>query len=293
MLDPTSRQLLAELQRFRAAWRAACERDPELSKSLNRLRSAAEAFFGAELDVDEPSAPAPAKSGVRSDERRARSRSLEDFRARLAPVPARCELKAEAARLALAAKRKGRTRPKGGELDPAEGALFARAKELPDCSLWMLERDPAAFEEHDLEILAACYENVGTAARHALAGEAESGPEAPPSRKLMTLMAEAQSALYAMLSRMNVRTDRDQLESFTWLRERTDYHRIYIPRYMDRNRLAKPEDAEELAHRLEAVSGSGQKQHRSESGKAPDGGGSMRGHELSIASRSKRRSQAS
>lgn len=178
---------------------------------------------------------------------------MEDLRADLKAVPGLCGLKVRAIELVLE-----RGRQAGGatdsELDPAVGALLSEARSFPGCKLWMLERDLADRPEEDLEQLAGCYRNVIEAARQALAFEAEQGLEAAPPRKLMSLMAEAQSALYAVLRKFAVETDRCQLEMFAWLRERTDVFRIYIPKYMDRQTLASPKAYRSLAKRLAELS---------------------------------------
>lgn len=114
----------------------------------------------------------------------------------------------------------------------------------------MIERTREADSKSDLEDLAQCFLNVAESARQALALEAENGLETPPPRKLMLLMAEAQSALYAALRNFPNTSDPCQLALFTWLRERTDVHRIFIPKFMDRKNLADPSQARDLAKRL-------------------------------------------
>ncbi len=229
-------------------------RDEDVRKQMLLLAASVQEQLDPDANAPTQSDRSEALEGTSSksqrqaaEDRRGRSRSVEDLRADLSTVPAACSLKARALNWLVDQDSESSS---SGELDPSSGALLQEAREIPGCKLWMIERSLEANSKGDLKDLAQCFLNAAESARQALAFEAENGLEAPPQRKLMMLMAEAQSALYAALRKFPNTSDPCQLALFSWLRERTDVHRIFISKFMDRKNLADPSQARDLAKRL-------------------------------------------
>lgn len=195
---------------------------------------------------------APAKGGSKSagsDEDRRRIRSAKEFRADISLVPRRSALKAKGCELAVRLLDEGET----AELLHAIEEARAQAKKISDCQLWMLDPRAPEMTPADLRQCAECYTNLSRAVDLADRDEQRRGLDEAPSKRLMLAVAEAQSAVYATLSARGQRGDRDQLQTFGWLRERTDFYRVFIPRFMDRNRLADPAEWQDLRGRLERL----------------------------------------
>lgn len=195
-------------------------------------------------------APASGRSkpSAPEDDRR-RIRSAQEFRADISLVSSRSALKAEACELAVRLLEEGDT----AELLHAIEEARAQSEKITDCQLWMLDPGTPEMTPADLRQCGECYTNLSRAVCLAELDEQRRGLEEAPSKRLMLAIAEAQSAVYANLSARGLRGDRDQLQTFGWLRERTDYYRVFIPRFMDRNRLADPTEWQDLRYRLERL----------------------------------------
>ncbi len=256
-MTPPDSFLTHDLEALAKLLRPIAKDDPRVAQALGSLRHSLDAWFET-LGLPSSSATSDPRSGAKSEGRGRDSRGPQEragrptreFRADIRWVPERARLKAEACSLALAQLRAERKPEADAAESSEEAALFGRAKALPECYLWALDPKRTAAPENDLEVAAQCYENLAVVVELAQAEVQRRSIEEAPPRRLMSLMAEAQSGIYAMLARLGIRGDRDQLQAFAWLRERTDHFRIYIPRFMDRSRLAKPEDASDLARRI-------------------------------------------
>lgn len=252
MSDVSPREAASEFLPFFEALADAARRDQELRNQLLLFTERIAKMLGEDSLPDGSSANTKLSGGVANEregkpERQRRSRSVKDLRADIESIPAASDLKARALEWVLRA----RSNAVGGEeLDPAAGALLQEARQIPGCKLWMIDQIPGQATQSDLEALIQCYRNVSNAARHALEFESANGTEVAPQRKLMFLMAEAQSALFSALQKFPGVADPCQRSMFTWLRERTDVFRIYLPKFMDRDQLADPALASDLGRRL-------------------------------------------
>ena len=246
-------ELLTRLDQLRRLVQEISRDKPELARAWNTLRVSLDAFLL--LEPRAPAAPAPQSlpedggaslAGAAPEPQRRRGAPLS---ASLDHVGERSSLKAQACELAARLLRQPLSAADRAALESQEIELFQRARELPECYLWPLDRKRPPVEPALLARCALCYSNLAAAAQLAQR-ELPAGPQAPPPKRLMSLLAEAQSSLYAVLQGAGVRGERDQLQVFAWLRERTDMHRIYLPRFMDKSRLADPNEAEDLAQRI-------------------------------------------
>lgn len=159
-------------------------------------------------------------------------------------VEARSRWKEAALRFAVEQRRAG-----DGEsehLAKLESRLREERTQHEETYPWMLEDTNGGSDEALLDA-ADCYDVVATVANR-IAELQNTGTldEGAPS-ELLYLIAEAQSALLAALSKVGQRTDSDQRDLFLWLKDQTHRHRIYVDRHM---RLEDPADAKGSADRL-------------------------------------------
>lgn len=169
-------------------------------------------------------------------------------------VSARSRLKAEACRWAM----ERRQLLEDGaefmeEIRPRDAALVERGRGIRDCYLWMLDPYAQLPDDDALERVAGCYEALCTVAD--LARDMVSAGEtvSPAAKDLYYLLAEGQSGLRAGLVAIGVRPDRDQIDSFSWLRDRTFAQRVFIDRHMKLEDPADPANWEELKERAERL----------------------------------------
>ena len=169
-------------------------------------------------------------------------------------IETRCRLKRESLlwaidRQALLAKRADYQT----EISPVDRELIRRAKELPDCYLWMLSSQWRPPENTRLlEDLAECFENMAAAtslARRLLANESR---DRIVFEQALDLLAEAQSAVRMGVSQVNDYWDFDQNAVFRWLRGVAAREHILIKRHM---RLDDPADPSRWADLQSRVGG--------------------------------------
>lgn len=166
-------------------------------------------------------------------------------------VAQRARLKAESCRWAITRRRRLQERADfDTAIKPTDVSILERARALPNCYVWPL--DPYANLPADavLDTAAACYENLAAAAelteeiRQALPDDDTFREES------YALLAEAQSALRAVLAPLSGRADQDQNDAFLWLRRRTFEDQVLIARYMRRDDVADPGANDVVAQRL-------------------------------------------
>lgn len=170
-------------------------------------------------------------------------------------IEARCRLKAEAARWAA-------TRhcllSEGAnfstDIQPRDRDLIARAKELPQCFLWMSHPEaPAPSNFRWYEEVAGCFEALADV----LGMVKEIPDQATRSQgqfeRLLDLLAEAQSALRVAIFRIGGPSDGDQVQVFGWLKATASEHRLFLRRYMRGEDLADPSQWADLSARIEAA----------------------------------------
>lgn len=167
-----------------------------------------------------------------------------------------CRLKAEGSRWAASRRR---LIAEGAnfsvEVDPIDRELIAKAKELPDCFLWMNNPTtaPSPSGLRQFEILARSYEAVAEVL--ALIRQIGEEPNQYESEfeQCLDLLAEAQSALRVAVHEIDGPNDWDQLQVFGWLKAATSKYGIFVQRYMRANDPADPLQWESLTTRIEAV----------------------------------------
>jgi hypothetical protein len=172
-------------------------------------------------------------------------------------IEARCRLKAEGARWAVVRRRK---LAEGAvfrqEIAPHDADMISRARELPDCFLWMNQpTGPSQVDAPLLEDVAGCFEAVAdvSALVRLVTASLDNGQEVP--RPVLELTAEAQSALRAAVLRVNGPTDRDQGQVFSWLRTVAEEQRTFIHRYMKLDDPADPTRWADIRARIAAARG--------------------------------------
>ncbi len=175
-------------------------------------------------------------------------------------IEQRCRLKAEGGR--WAAKRR-RLLKEGAdyatEIEPNDQDLIGRAKELPDCFLWMCHRDGPSPDDLTLfEDLAGCFEAMASAI--GLIQSLLQTPEDPEAfEQAIDLAAESQSSVRAAILALDGPTDGDQQKVFSWLRSAAAERSILIRRFMRRD---DPADAGAWANLLERIRQVEEKQQR-------------------------------
>jgi hypothetical protein len=227
--------------------------------------------------------------------------STPSYSPRLAPptdadlhlIERRCRLKAEGARWAAS---RSRLITEGAlfevDIEPMDREIIAKAKELPDCFLWMNNPTtaPSPADLREFEIVARCFEAVadvlallrqilndpsrgsfGATAPVCFAdwsGSSEHSPGGGPGQyqsefeQCLDLLAEAQSALRVAIMDIDGPTDTDQMQVYNWLKATTSEQSIFIHRYMRTNDPADPSQWEDLASRIEVVDASMQENQR-------------------------------
>lgn len=169
-------------------------------------------------------------------------------------VRSRCELKAAACRWGV---ERAQLEAEGASfqehISPRDQEFLDKARQLPECYMWMLDPyGPDAGGER-LADMAGVYANL-VEAIDLIRDAIDDG-----DRELVTdatrLFAEGQSAVRAGALRVGLRYERDQQDAFDWLRDHTYREQIYVPRYMRLNDPADPEGWEDLQERLEEVRG--------------------------------------
>ena len=168
-------------------------------------------------------------------------------------IEARCRLKAEGARWA----RSRQERLRGGadfytDIDPQDRAIISRAKQLPDCFLWMCHRDGPTPPDLSLyDDLAGCFETAALSLsmlRNVLANDAT---DREALESALDLTAEAQSSIRGAISAMNGDTDEDQFKIYSWLRATAAEEQILIRRFMRRDDVADPKGWPNLQERIQ------------------------------------------
>lgn len=155
-------------------------------------------------------------------------------------VAQRCRLKAESCRWAA---RRRRLIEDGAsiesEIKPADADLVSRAKALPNCFLWTFDPTTEMPDDEGLEDLAGGYENLAAAALLTHDLWTSEDPDRTARDGAYQLLAEAQSAVRVAVFAATRRPDRDQDDTFRWLRTRTFEDRVLVGRHM---RLDDPAD---------------------------------------------------
>ncbi len=165
-------------------------------------------------------------------------------------ISRRCRVKAESCRWAIERRQ---IMDSSGENDeriaPRDAELIERARSYDNCFVWALHPYADLPDDHQLEVIAGCYECLATAVESMLEIDRLNGNR-EIQQEAMQLVAAAQSALRKSLFDGGRRQrDPDQEDAFHWLKDQTGRRRIYVARHM---RLMDPADPETWESRIEA-----------------------------------------
>lgn len=204
----------------------------------------------------------PAQRSAAADEIAQRSlpahaRTSEPIEARidLAMVDQRCRLKAEGIKWCVERQwRIGSGADFRNEIAPIDSDLISRAKNLPDCFLWMSHPSgPAPTNEDDWEDAAGCFENLADVIKLIREIGDDREEHADVFERSLDLMAEAQSAVRSAVARIDGPPDADQRAAYQWLRDTVTERQVFIQRYM---RSSEPADSvlwEDLSNRIDQL----------------------------------------
>jgi hypothetical protein len=143
-------------------------------------------------------------------------------------------------------------------IEPKDREIIFRARQLPDCFLWMCHRDgPTAQNKDDYATLAGCFDAAADIVF--LINKLESESEGQQFiEKAMTIAAEAQSSLRIIVNSLDPRfsnyTDPDQFKLFNWLRNTCRDQQILIHRYMRLDDPADPQQWAEIRNKVVQLS---------------------------------------
>jgi hypothetical protein len=154
----------------------------------------------------------------------------------------RCRLKAEGARWAI--ERDERIRDGVDfklEVKPHDLEIIDRAKQVPNCFLWMNQpRTDIRVQSQDFQRIADCFDALAESLM--TLNVALTTDDAEHFIESVQLVAEAQSALRSAVARVEDHPDTDQQLAYHWLRNRASHDRFYISRFMKITDPADPEN---------------------------------------------------
>lgn len=156
-------------------------------------------------------------------------------------IEQRCLLKADAAR--WAGDRQRRLKEQGVAFIEDDGYPFLidRAKELPDCYLWMCGPGaPQGVDAPRYEELTGCYQAAAAAVRTVYQVLQHQPESIDLFRTAAELLAEAQSALKVAVAAVEPKPDSDQNRIFYFLRATAEERHFLIPRFMRVDDPANP-----------------------------------------------------
>lgn len=167
----------------------------------------------------------------------------------------RCRLKAEGARWAAMRRRRlAEGASFSTEIDPHDRDIIARAKEVPDCFLWMCTPQGPAPEDLGLFEHVAGYFDAVADVLSLLKGILDDPePHQSEFEQALDLLAEAQSGLRVAIANLDASADPDQLRAFNWLKATAADQQIFIRRYMRMDDRADPTGWGDLSARIEAL----------------------------------------
>ncbi len=173
----------------------------------------------------------------------------------LAQLEARCHLKAEGARWAATRQRRiADGADFSAEIAPGDRAIIAKARNMPDCLLWMCRlNSPSPADARLYDDVAGCYEAVARALAVLKLMHDEPDLQQGEFERSLALLAEAQSALRVAIVKIEGPVDPDQLRVFSWLKATTSENHVFVERYMRADDPADPTCWADLSSRIEAV----------------------------------------
>ena len=198
-----------------------------------------------------PSAPEPATVDYDSaNDRWSKFARIPDEE--LQVIEQRCRLKMEAVRWQVERARMLESgASKVFQIEPHDRELIDRARQLPECFLWMNSHDLAPLSQvQHFEELAGAFEALAEASGlvHGILPMATDEPDA--FAESLCLYAETQSALRTAIRNIEARDDNDQIRAYHWLRRTTHEQKVFIHRHM---RSTDPADSANWADRLQRI----------------------------------------
>lgn len=170
-------------------------------------------------------------------------------------IEARCRMKAEGARWAIARQRRIQ---EGAsyytEIEPKDREIVEKAKKLPDCFLWMNHPSGPSPSVH-FDDLAGCFEAVADALTLVRGLLEDLNGNREFFEQSLDLLAEAQSALRSAIIMVDGARDGDQQRVYQWLRAVAAQQQVFIQRYMRIDDSADPTSWPEIDERIEALDG--------------------------------------
>lgn len=156
-------------------------------------------------------------------------------------VVRRCRLKAEGARWVIDRDRRlARGADPATEIEPLDRDLVARAKELPDCFLWLNPAGAPPAPHARIEDLAECFDALADALDAARSIGERRNEDSGHFERALDLVAEAQSALFGAVAAVWHHPDRDQRRAHWWLKRTAMSHGLLPMRHV---RVDDPADA--------------------------------------------------
>lgn len=154
-------------------------------------------------------------------------------------IAERCRLKAEGVRWAV--ERDELLRDEADfsfDVRPGDQDIIGRARELPNCFLWMNQpRSDIWSRSANYLLLTDCFETLAECVEAILV--TKDLEDRTHFMAAVEMMAEAQSALRTAVSRVESHPDSDQQMIYYWLRNRANQDRFYISRFM---KISDPAD---------------------------------------------------
>lgn len=182
--------------------------------------------------------------------RTSQPRRSEEARVDLSLVARRCRIKAEACRWAC--ERRGllaRGATFATAIEPTDRALIEKAREIPECYLWMCQAyGPNPERATEWLDVAQSFEAVALACETLVKVGEDWESQQQEFVELLKLLAEAQSGLRIGVVSLGANVDHDQILAFNFLKTTTLEKKIFIARFM---RIDDPADRS----RIEALIG--------------------------------------
>lgn len=183
----------------------------------------------------------------------------------LSVIETRCRLKADACHWAATRRRLFLEKVDfQTEIAPRDEEIISRARNLPDCYLWMCHPSgPSPEDPREYDELAHCFETLADAVALMRRVQEERELHGSEFEASLDLLAEAQSTVRTAVDRIDGPSrETDQFAVYNWLRRVTRDEHVYVQRYMRIDDPADPARREDLAARIEEVDNRLQEQQR-------------------------------
>jgi hypothetical protein len=169
-------------------------------------------------------------------------------------IEERLRMKAEGSRWAAARRHRMDERVDFQiEIEPYDREIIEKAKNLPDCFLWMNHPTGPVPDLTQLDDLAGCFDAAADAVHLVRVVKDEHSDDRGMLEEALELLAEAQSALRAAVQGVGYTQDKDQQRVYRWLRDTCGQIQFFLQRYMRIEDTADPTAWSELSSRIERL----------------------------------------